>query len=187
MAGTGRDAQGLGDLIRALRLRAGLTQRQLATAANSSDSVVSRLERGQRLPARDTIERLDAALDAQGGVVVWWLAAIGAPGRAARPSRRWAHNYPASYHGVVWMRWSAPPNDDSSEAVVHLKWGRWRRVRRLTWPPKRTLSVWHTKGDDGLSIPVIVRADRPIIVEFHLGEPPADAIDINPGWTDEHD
>jgi transcriptional regulator with XRE-family HTH domain len=47
-----------GDLLRQARLRAGLNQRQLATMANTTQSVVARIETGQTSPGWDTIARL---------------------------------------------------------------------------------------------------------------------------------
>jgi len=53
-----------GDLLRYLRRRAGLTQRELATAVGYSDGQISRLEQNLRLPDLPTIPaRFAAALD----------------------------------------------------------------------------------------------------------------------------
>ncbi len=48
-------------LVRDARLRAGLTQRELARRAETAQSVVARIERGQTSPTWETLTRLLAA------------------------------------------------------------------------------------------------------------------------------
>lgn len=50
-----------GALLRDARLRAGLTQRQLAQRAETSQSVVARIEQGRSDPSTATLARLLAA------------------------------------------------------------------------------------------------------------------------------
>jgi transcriptional regulator with XRE-family HTH domain len=169
-------------LLRAMRLRKGLKQADLAKQVNSSTSVISRAERGTRLPDRYTAARLDEALEADGELLSRWLAGVGAPTERPVPATMWVHNYPAAYHGVVWMRWLAAGEDDLEDLAIEVTWGPWRLRRRLRWPPSREVTVWHTKGDDGLSIPVVVRSSRPIVVSFFVGDPPPQATEINAGW-----
>jgi DNA-binding XRE family transcriptional regulator len=45
-----------GDLLQYLRRRAGLTQRELATAVGYSKSLISRLERDERVPDRAALQ-----------------------------------------------------------------------------------------------------------------------------------
>jgi len=54
-------------LVRDARLRAGLTQAQLAKKAQSSQVVIARLESGtdQRVPSLDLLERIASALKAK--------------------------------------------------------------------------------------------------------------------------
>jgi uncharacterized protein len=47
-----------GELIRAARGRAGITQQQLAIRAGTSQAAISRLERGGPSPSCDTLDRL---------------------------------------------------------------------------------------------------------------------------------
>ena len=47
-----------GDLLREARLRAGLTQAQLAERAGTARSQISRYERGDVLPSLETLRRL---------------------------------------------------------------------------------------------------------------------------------
>ena len=48
--------------VRALRVRGGMTQQDLAETSGLSVSQVSRIERGNHAPHRSTIERLTAVL-----------------------------------------------------------------------------------------------------------------------------
>src|SRR5215211_1571128 len=48
-------------LLREARVKAGLSQRELARRAGTAQSVVARIERGQTSPTIDTLERLMAA------------------------------------------------------------------------------------------------------------------------------
>src|SRR5437016_11927351 len=49
------------ELLRQARLKAGLSQRQLAQRAGTAQSVIARIERGQTSPTWETMERLLAA------------------------------------------------------------------------------------------------------------------------------
>jgi len=62
-----------GRVLRTLRLRRGWTQRQVATAADVSQSTVSKVERGRLGTfSLDTLRRLFATLDASADVLVRW-------------------------------------------------------------------------------------------------------------------
>lgn len=82
------------------------------------------------------------------------------------------------------MRFRASPTDASETLAFEVRWGPWVVRKRLRWPQPSAVNLWHTKGDDGLSIPVIVRADRPITVSFNLGAAPAGA-DRHQPWLGE--
>jgi transcriptional regulator with XRE-family HTH domain len=56
-----------GAMLREARTRAGLTQRELAARAGTSQSVVARIERGRTDPSFRTMQRLLAAC----GLEVW--------------------------------------------------------------------------------------------------------------------
>ncbi|GAA0435240.1 helix-turn-helix transcriptional regulator [Streptomyces luteireticuli] len=59
----------LGALIRELRLRRGWTQAELGRAVGLSNSAISKFENGQKVPPRDIVLRLDAALRAAGRLI----------------------------------------------------------------------------------------------------------------------
>ena len=63
-----------GPELRYYRERAGLSQTELAALVNVSHDVISKIETGERAPARDFPERLDAVpqLDTRGGLARLW-------------------------------------------------------------------------------------------------------------------
>jgi transcriptional regulator with XRE-family HTH domain len=50
-------------ILQEARRRAGLTQRELAERAGTSQSAIARIERGRQLPSLDTLQRLLRACD----------------------------------------------------------------------------------------------------------------------------
>lgn len=56
-----------GDLLREARLRAGLTQAELADRAKTARSLISRYERGDVVPSLETLRRLIRACDLELG------------------------------------------------------------------------------------------------------------------------
>ena len=60
-----------GDLLREARLRAGLTQAELAERAGTARSQISRYERGDVLPSLETLRRLVRACDLELGFGVY--------------------------------------------------------------------------------------------------------------------
>ncbi|MFC7330675.1 helix-turn-helix domain-containing protein [Marinactinospora rubrisoli] len=65
-------ASSFSEALTQLRELAGLTQLQLATRSGTGHSSVNRWEKGGSLPKRDNVERLDAALDANGKLLAAW-------------------------------------------------------------------------------------------------------------------
>lgn len=184
MAGKTSRSALLGRAVRARRQELGLTQPQLAEQVRCSKSVISRLERGERLPDVNVISRLDAQLGGEGKLrEAWRRALLERPSNTPAYRTRWSHNYPAKYTGEVWMAVALHPAATATRTDLEVRWGPWVLRSAVTWPSERSVSAWHTKGDDGLSIPVIVRAAHAISVEFNCGPAPDDAIDFNPGWV----
>jgi hypothetical protein len=60
-----------GDLLREARLRAGLTQAELAQRAGTARSQISRYERGDVLPSLETLRRLIRACGLELGVRIF--------------------------------------------------------------------------------------------------------------------
>jgi transcriptional regulator with XRE-family HTH domain len=60
---------GLGRVVKTLRKEAGLTQQELAARADLDNSMVSRIEQGERNPTWATLNRLSSGLE----VPMWAL------------------------------------------------------------------------------------------------------------------
>jgi transcriptional regulator with XRE-family HTH domain len=67
-----------GKLLKALRERAGMSQKQLADIVNYSASLISAVETGTKPAKSDLVRRLDQALDAGGALLtVWPITTVG--------------------------------------------------------------------------------------------------------------
>jgi transcriptional regulator with XRE-family HTH domain len=69
MAGSSKIAMRVGQRVRQLRTASGFTQAQLAERAGMATQAVSRIERGERSPTLETVDRLAAALGVRLGVL----------------------------------------------------------------------------------------------------------------------
>jgi transcriptional regulator with XRE-family HTH domain len=68
-----------GRLLKALRERAGMSQRQLADSVHYSASFISAIETGTKPAKLDLVRRLDQAVDAGGALIaVWPITTVGA-------------------------------------------------------------------------------------------------------------
>jgi hypothetical protein len=90
------------------------------------------------------------------------------------------HLFPPEYTGPVWITVDA---DDATPRDVTIRWGTYERI------------VVHQSGDPvsyefakereetaDTNVPAEVEIDPGAEVEFHHGDPPDDAIDVNEGW-----
>ncbi len=102
-----------------------------------------------------------------------------------KPSTDFTFNHPRSYHGPVWIRLIAEIGNGNSEHRMEIRWGAWYREYSVKLSEKEPLFLTHSKGNDGDSIPIIMRLDKPAYVSFGQGVPNSHkCIDINPFWID---
>ncbi len=66
------NAKPFGDLLRAFREEAGLSQTDLAKAAYCSQSLISGLENGMKGTRMETIQAIDGTVGAKGKLVAIW-------------------------------------------------------------------------------------------------------------------
>src|SRR6185437_5726401 len=133
-------ALGFAGLLRRLRVRAELTQEELATAASVSARAVSDLERGiNRTARRDTAELLAEALGLTGAERQEFLAAArGVPTQAQRAAQATAeageHDDDAQASNSVWMESAASGNFVNRErelAALREAWSSAQAGRRV--------------------------------------------------------
>jgi hypothetical protein len=90
---------------------------------------------------------------------------------------KWRHDFPDSYSGPVWITVESP---DSRVRDVTINWGVWEK--RFTHDGTEPASYRFSK-DPGPSVALTVKVEPGAKVTFSSGTPPADAEDINAGWT----
>jgi uncharacterized protein len=75
-----------GDLVRDLRLRRTMSQRELAELAGTRQAAISRIERGLVSPSVDTLERIVAAMGER--LILTAEPGVSRDARAGRGARR---------------------------------------------------------------------------------------------------
>lgn len=180
------DENSLGKLLRRLRSERGLTLRQLAGLAHSNKTTLWRLEHGNFTRVDPfLVERLDEILDARGALVSERQSLlVGDAGRRLESpwKKRWVHHFPAAYAGEVFVNLVLRPSAWPATVNLQIRWGPWLLNRRVRVDGPDGVSCLFTKGDDGQSVPVFVRVDKPVSARFGIGVPPQPLMDINYGW-----
>jgi transcriptional regulator with XRE-family HTH domain len=94
--------------LRYYRERAGLSQTDLAALVNVSHDVISKIETGDRPPAKEFPERLDAVLElgTRGGLTRLWGWLKGSARRRAYPG--WFDRWPDAEEQATALRWYEP-------------------------------------------------------------------------------
>ena len=85
--------------------------------------------------------------------------------------RDWVFNHPAEYSGPVWIKIAACDEFRSLEHTVIIDWGYWRYEGRLDLRASNTVTLLHSKSNDGLSIPIHFHISQPGFVVFGQGYP----------------
>jgi hypothetical protein len=95
----------------------------------------------------------------------------------------WIHIYDKSYTGKVWIRVSKPSLSNNIEYKYNINWGSWEYNGSLDFKSFSCISLWCTKGNDDIPIPIIFKIKPECYVTFGIGNVPNnEAIDINRGW-----
>lgn len=96
----------------------------------------------------------------------------------------WTCHHPADYSGDVWIKILKQETALDQPLTLSIRWGPWRHDLEVPISSARSLVLKHTKGKDGLSIPIFLQVTPPCFVTFGCGKPPGDTImDINVGWV----
>jgi len=140
MLNLGPEWAGFGRYLRHLRSTRSL--REVASLAGSSKSVLSLVERGERVPTIDLVSSLDTALAADGSLLARYNDARAE--RSKLPSRwrrEWIHHFPATYSGPVYTRVLVPAPVLPAEIAVVLRWGPVAALAQVRGAPGRRASA----------------------------------------------
>jgi transcriptional regulator with XRE-family HTH domain len=116
--------------LRYYREEAGLSQTELGTLVNISHDVISKIETGERAPAKGFPERLDAVpqLDTRGGLTRLWKRLRKSARNRAYPG--WFDRWPDAEARAIALRWYEPlvvpgllQTEDYARAVLRTRIG----------------------------------------------------------------
>lgn len=169
-----------GSTIRAFREERGLSIRDVAARASMSRSTVHRIESGRAISDSELTD-LDAAMQSGGRLITAVTASR--PGGIPRtvPTDRYMHLHPAAHSGPVWTGvWARV----ATTHTVVLRWGPWQ-WERVVEIGVAGIALIHSKGDDGLSIPLFVDVSPPAVVAAGIGAPPVgvELVDAHGQWA----
>lgn len=181
------EARVLGRLLRDARGRR--DQREVAAAAELSDSSLSRFERGEYVPSLDDARRLDEVLGLDEDVAQRVRAILypvgGGPAVAGR--RLFVAVFPPDHLGPVHVRVVTATGQAAAAVDLELIWGEWRYRQSL----EVDMTGWALlfakveKGDR--SVPLRITTSVPVAVAYGCGLPDGlpdqRIIDANDGWT----
>jgi hypothetical protein len=98
--------------------------------------------------------------------------------------RCWSFCHPATYSGRVWIQVVAEPATRGVSHDYTVRWGPWEYKGTLNLEDHESVFLVHTKGSDGLSVPIFFDISPASYVVFGQGDPPAGPIhEINWGWN----
>jgi len=96
----------------------------------------------------------------------------------------WTHHHPATYVGEVWVKILKQEGALGQPHRISIRWGPWRRDIEVPASHARSIVLTHTKGDDGLSVPLFLDVNPSCFVTCGCGRVPGgEVIDINTGWV----
>jgi len=96
---------------------------------------------------------------------------------------KWVYCHPAPYSGAVWIRIVTHGDNVPQPHNYMLRWGSWEYSDTLFFDDDRSVSLVHTKSNDGESTPLLVTVSPPCYVSFGQGYPRAGrVVDVNRGW-----
>ena len=95
----------------------------------------------------------------------------------------WTIHNPASYSGKIWVQVLKKPSNLNIAHRYSVRWGPWKYEGTINPSVHNSVTLVHSKGDDGFSIPIFFNVSPPCYISFGQGEPPSDnPVDINHGW-----
>ena len=97
----------------------------------------------------------------------------------------WEDSHPADWSGQVWIQLIPRPENRGKAHVYTVRWGVKVYRNEESFPSCSSAILVHTKGANGLSVPIHLDISPPCNVRFGHGDPPREGIDrdINGWWS----
>ena len=95
----------------------------------------------------------------------------------------WLFHHPANYIGTVWVKLRAKREHSGKLHKYIIRWGPWTRGGQQVLMHNEAVALMHTKGDDGLSIPMFIEIAPECYVSFGQGDPGnVHQVNLNRWW-----
>lgn len=85
--------------------------------------------------------------------------------------RSWIFSYPEDYVGPIWIKMRSKQEKSGQRHKFTIKWGPWTREGVKTLYGDRAIALVHSKGADGLSLPIRLEVEPDCFVSFGQGHP----------------
>jgi len=100
-----------------------------------------------------------------------------------RFDRCWTYHHKAEYSGRVWIKLRAKKENDCKKHRYTINWGPWYRGGSVVCRSTEAIALLHSKGTDGLSLPLLFKVHPECYVTFGEGSPNvATVLNINNFW-----
>lgn len=100
-----------------------------------------------------------------------------------RFDRYWTHHHRAEYSGRVWIKLRAKKENNNRKHQYTISWGPWYRGGSVVCRSSEAIALVHSKGTDGLSLPLLFEVSPECYVTFGEGNPNVPiALNINNYW-----
>jgi hypothetical protein len=174
---------------RLLELRGQRSLRNIERAVPGiSRSELSRVERGVKVPSSEMLDRLGDFYGVDPQLVLERDRLLGGTWRpsksnAQRLRTRWVYTFPAGYSGEVWLRVLPSKKEIAQPHRIVIRWGPWEKIIARGIPATGAIFSF-SKGNDGLSIPIVAQVVPHATLIFGTGTPVQKRfVDLNRGWT----
>ena len=98
-------------------------------------------------------------------------------------SAEWIGHHPTDFSGKVYIQVLKQKRNLIEQHHFSVRWGPWFYEGTLPVSKHNSISLVHTKGNDGLSVPIFFKIDPPCYVKFGIENPETDMFKhIIYGW-----
>jgi TIR domain-containing protein len=100
-----------------------------------------------------------------------------------RFDRYWTHHHQPQYSGRVWIKLRAKQENNNAKHRYTISWGPWYRGGSVVCRSSEAVALMHSKGTDGLSLPLVFEVEPECYVTFGEGDPKVPTVvNINNFW-----